>query len=73
VVWKSHKQEKLESEELIWEEEERRIYSNKFVKITKPDEVIYGVGFETNQEFTRWKINAPEGEILVDEKQKPSK
>jgi LPS export ABC transporter protein LptC len=70
VVWKSYKQERLETEELIWEEENARIYSNKFVTITKPEEVSYGVGFETNQEFTRWKINAPEGEILVDEEGK---
>lgn len=66
VVWKSPNQERLETEELIWDEQKEKVYSNKFVKITKPDEKIYGYGFEANQDFTRWKINAIEGELKVD-------
>lgn len=64
VVWESFGGERLETEELIWEERKEKVYSNRFVKITKPDEVIYGYGFEANQEFTEWTINAVEGEFL---------
>jgi len=66
VVWKSPNQERLETEELIWDEQKEKVYSNKFVKITKPGEKIYGYGFEANQDFTRWTINAIEGELKVD-------
>lgn len=63
VVWESAKGEKLETEELIWEELKEKVYTNRFVTITKPDEVIYGYGFEASQDFSSWTINAIEGEL----------
>ncbi len=66
VVWESYKGEKLETEELIWEEREEKIYTNRFVTITKPDEVIYGYGFEANQDFSSWTIKAVEGELKTE-------
>jgi lipopolysaccharide export system protein LptC len=64
VIWQSQNGERLETEELIWEEQKERVYSHRFVKIVKPDEVIYGYGFEANQDFTEWTINAVEAEFL---------
>ncbi len=61
VVWKSKKQETLETEELVWNELQGDVRSSKFVKMTKPDEVIVGYGFQSNQDFTRWSITAPQG------------
>ena len=51
VVWESNKGEKLETEELIWEERKEKIYTKRFVTITKPDEIIYGYGFEAKPGF----------------------
>jgi LPS export ABC transporter protein LptC len=61
VVWVSVKNERLETSELIWDEREQAIFSDKFVKITRPGEVIYGYGFRTNSTFTEWRILAVEG------------
>ncbi len=66
VVWKSVKGEQLDTEELIWDEQQQRVYTQKFVVITRPDEIIYGHGFEANQDFTNAKINAVEGQIAID-------
>ena len=66
VVWESKKMEKLETEELIWDEKMNKVYTKKFVKITRPGEIVYGYGFEANQDFTRWEINAITGRIKVD-------
>ena len=66
VVWESKKGETLETEELIWDDRKQKVFSNKFVEITKPGEKIYGYGFETNKDFTRWKIKQVEGIIKVD-------
>lgn len=63
VVWVSQQGERLESEELIWEEETDRVHTKKFVVIRRPDEIIYGHGFESNQKFTQWRIRAIEGRI----------
>ncbi|MEZ5041323.1 MAG: LPS export ABC transporter periplasmic protein LptC [Saprospiraceae bacterium] len=66
VVWKSVDNEKLETEELIWDEQKKKLLSNKFVVITRPEEIIYGHGFEANQDFSNARINAVEGRIAVD-------
>ena len=66
VVWKSKLNEVLETQELIWNEKEERVYTKKFVKITRPDEIVYGYGLDANQDFTRWKIEAITGRIKVD-------
>lgn len=63
VVWQSQKGEQLETEELIWEEQEDRVHTNKFVVVRRQDEIIYGHGFDSNKDFTRWRIRAIEGRI----------
>ncbi len=67
VVWKSTEGEKLETEELIWDEHTGKVYTKKFVVVTRPDEIIYGHGFEADQNFTYSRINAIEGRIKVEE------
>ena len=67
VVWESARNEILETEELIWDEEEEKLYTNKYVTIIRPDEIIFGYGFESNQDFTYSKINAIEGIIKVND------
>lgn len=66
VIWKSVEGDTLETEELFWDERREKIYSKKFVVITRPDEVIYGHGFEADQDFSYSRINAIEGRIKVD-------
>lgn len=67
VVWTSEQGERLESEELIWEEATDRVHTKKFVVIRRPDEIIYGHGFESNQKFTQWRIRAIEGRIKAND------
>ncbi len=67
VVWQSVAQERLETEELIWDEKTQRVFTNKFVVLRRPDELIKGHGFEANQDFSNAKIKAVEGQIKVDE------
>jgi hypothetical protein len=63
VVLQTEKQEVLETEELIWDEQSGKIRTDKFVKMTKIDEVIYGFGLEAEQDFSYWRILAPKGSI----------
>lgn len=65
VVLITAKQEKLETEELIWDENSGKVRTDKFVKVTKPGEVIYGYGLEAEQDFSYWKIIVPKGRIKV--------
>jgi LPS export ABC transporter protein LptC len=65
VVLITAKNEKLETEELIWDERAAMTRTDKFVKVTKPGEVIYGYGLEATQDFSYWKIIVPKGRIQV--------
>lgn len=65
VVWLSEKKEQLETEELIWEETNDKVYTKKFVVIRKEEEIIYGHGFESNKDFTEWRINAIQGRKAI--------
>lgn len=59
--------EKIEGLELIWDENEKTIRTEKFVKITRPDEIIYSRGFKSNQDFSKYTLYAVEGEMLFKE------
>ncbi len=48
--------EKLETEKLIWDEANKKIYTDAFVKITTPNQIINGKGLESNQDFTKYEI-----------------
>ena len=63
VVVTTVKNERLETEELTWDERGQKLTTEKFVKVSRPDEVLYGYGLDANQDFTYWKIKAPTGRI----------
>jgi LPS export ABC transporter protein LptC len=58
--------DKLNSEHLTWNSRTKKIQSDDFVKITTADEIIYGDGFEANQDFTNYRINHIKGIISLD-------
>jgi LPS export ABC transporter protein LptC len=67
VVLVSRKGDTLNTEELIWDEVKQRIHSDKYVRITTKDEIIMGDGFESNTEFTQYKIFSIRGVISLKE------
>ncbi len=58
--------EKLNTEQLIWDQRKGIIFTEKFVKITTGDEVLYGEGMESDERFTNWRIIQSRGTIMVD-------
>jgi LPS export ABC transporter protein LptC len=65
VVVVNKKGEILNTDELIWDETRKIIYSNSFVKIRTADEIIYGNGMTANQNFTDYVIKNITGTIKV--------
>lgn len=57
----------LNTEELIWDQNEHKIYSNVFVKITEPGKILLGDGFESEEDFSQRKILKLRGEIIVED------
>lgn len=67
VIVYNDKQEKLETEKLIWEQHKNILHTNSFVKITTPKEVIFGEGLESNTTFTKYKIFKIKGTLTIQE------
>ena len=61
VVWESTAGDRLDTEELHWDPIEEKIYSDRFVRLRQADKEITGVGFESNQDFSRAKVLAIQG------------
>jgi len=56
VVLINIKGEKLNSEELWWNRQTKKITSDKFVKVTTLDEEIIGYGFDANEDFSEYTV-----------------
>jgi LPS export ABC transporter protein LptC len=72
VVVTNAKNEQLNTEELVWNEKLQKFYTEKFVKISTPTQVIYGDGLESNQTFTQYKITNVKGIIGVNKNTLPA-
>ncbi len=55
----------LKTEYLVWDTRKERIYSDQFVKIIRKDQIITGIGFESNQDFTNYEIKDIKGHMYV--------
>jgi len=67
VVVINEKGEQLNTEKLTWDERKEILYSDQFVKIKSQNEIIYGNGFEANQDFSHYRIFKVKGRIIVKE------
>ena len=65
VVWQSVDGQRLETEELNWDEKRERIHTNKFVVLTQPDFIITGHGLEADPGFTDARVLQVDGRIPV--------
>ncbi len=59
--------EKINTELLYWDVKKETIYSDKFVRITTADEILFGDGFTSNQDFSAWKIINIKGTININD------
>jgi len=56
----------LETETLNWSQKKQEIFTDDFIKITTQNEVIFGQGLVSNQNFTKYTINKIKGTISID-------
>lgn len=53
--------EHFETEQLFWSQKKERVYSDSAIKITRETSIITGIGFESNQQMTKYTIKKPQG------------
>ena len=61
-LWK-----KFETSLLFWDQKEEKVYSDKYIRIQEDDKIITGIGFESNQNMTQYKIFNSQGVFPVSE------
>ncbi|MFI3266137.1 MAG: LPS export ABC transporter periplasmic protein LptC [Rikenellaceae bacterium] len=64
--------DKLETQQLFWNQTRKVIYSNVDSKVTQGEDVMYGIGFESDETFTDFEFRKPRGRVEVDVEPMPS-
>jgi LPS export ABC transporter protein LptC len=67
VVRNLLRQEQLNTESLVYDQNTKKASTEDFVKITSPDRVIMGKGMESDDVFANWAIRNVTGTIYIQE------
>lgn len=61
--------ERFDTQLLFWDQSSGRVYSDKYIRIERTDKIIAGIGFDSNQDMTDYRIRKVMGEFYFDESQ----
>ncbi|MCL2328556.1 MAG: LPS export ABC transporter periplasmic protein LptC [Bacteroidetes bacterium] len=67
VIVRNVKNEQLNTEYLVWDQKKKIIYSNTRVQVTTPNDIIYGEGFEADEQFENWTVKKVTGVFTFEE------
>ncbi len=62
VVW-NNLNEKLETQQMVWDDKTEQLTADGFVKISRPGEIIMGYGLVSNLDFSRWHLSRVSGTV----------
>ncbi|HPS12382.1 MAG TPA: LPS export ABC transporter periplasmic protein LptC [Prolixibacteraceae bacterium] len=66
VVAVTEKGDSLKTELLYWDEKKNTIHTDQFVKIIQKEQIITGIGFESDLQMKKWKIIQPKGTVVIE-------
>lgn len=61
VRMRSVKGDRFMTQQLFWDQNAKKLYSDSFIHIEKADRIIEGYGFESNEQMTSYTIRRPSG------------
>lgn len=67
VKIRNQKDERFFTDMLFWDQNEKSIYSDSYIRIEQQDQITIGRGFSSNQELTLWQIHNTEGIYPLEE------
>jgi LPS export ABC transporter protein LptC len=59
------KHETLQTDELFWNPDTKKMYTDKPVDIKTPEQVIHAIGMDSNQDFTEYTLRRVTGTVMV--------
>jgi len=66
VVFTNAKGERLETEQLIWSQDSHRVHTDRPVRITREQDILFGQGLDANEDFSRYTIRRITGSLYLD-------
>ena len=63
----NRKGETFDTPEMKWAQESHRVYSDTSIRIVREKSIIEGVGFDSNEEMTKYTILNPTGVFPIEE------
>lgn len=63
IVKNIEKGQQLNTEELFWKPDTKKIFNEKFVTITDENDVLYGTGLDAFEDMSSYNIKNPKGTI----------
>jgi lipopolysaccharide export system protein LptC len=67
VVNNIKEKQKLNTEELNWTPKDKKIFTDKFVRIESESEILTGEGLIANQDLSSYEILKPKGDFTIPE------
>lgn len=59
---------KVETSKLFWDNDRNKVRSDAFVRVTSPDEILQGYGFEADQDLKNYVVYRVSGQARIEEK-----
>lgn len=56
---------RLNTEELTWDQNKKKVFTDKYVKVTKPDGQYEGDGLDANEDFTEYSFRNFKGKVQM--------
>lgn len=64
--------EEFDTQLLFWNQKTKRVYSDLYIRIRQQKRIITGIGFTSNQDFTRYTIKNTQGIFPIKEEPAPT-
>lgn len=64
--------EEFDTQLLFWDQKTKRVYSDLYIRIRQQKRIITGIGFTSNQDFTRYTIKNTQGIFPIKEEPAPT-
>lgn len=64
--------EEFDTQLLFWDQKTKRVYSDLYIRIRQQKRIITGIGFTSNQDFTRYTIKNTQGIFPIKEETAPT-
>ena len=63
----NRKGERFKTELLYWDQADKKVYTDRFIRIRQPERIIHAHGFDSNEQLTQYTFRNVDGIFYVDE------